>query len=246
MAYISFRNVVKKYGENEVLKDITFDIEKGEFVTLLGASGCGKSTLLRCMAGLEEVTSGEIIMDCRNITNLPANKRNVGMVFQQYSLFPNMTAEQNVAFGLQMMKVNKTEIKRRVGEVMELVELTGKEKEYPCSLSGGQQQRVAIARALALSPELIFMDEPTSALDPELVEEVLDTIKLIAQEGNTLLLVSHEMNFVRNVANKVIFLENGHIVESGTTEQIFENPQNPRTCEFLARNHVLLAPEYSI
>ena len=246
MAYISFRNVVKKYGENEVLKDITFDIEKGEFVTLLGASGCGKSTLLRCMAGLEEVTSGEIIMDCRNITNLPANKRNVGMVFQQYSLFPNMTAEQNVAFGLQMMKVNKTEIKRRVGEVMELVELTGKEKEYPCSLSGGQQQRVALARSIVTEPKVLLLDEPLSAIDAKLRKALQLRIKEIhAKLGLTVIFVTHDQDEAMEMSDRIQLFHQGRIEQEGSPVSMYTAPRSRFAASFIGNYNIIDAEKFA-
>lgn len=168
MSYIEFKNINKYYGDNQVLKNISLNVEKGQFVTLLGPSGCGKSTLLRCLSGLEEISSGQIIMDGKDITDLEPKDRNIGMVFQHYSLFPNMTVAENIAFGLKMKKKPKEEIAQKVKQAMEMVELTGKEKEYPDNLSGGQQQRVALARSIVQEPKVLLLDEPLSAIDAKL------------------------------------------------------------------------------
>jgi len=166
MAYIEFRGICKSYdGVNQVLKNINLDVEKGELVTLLGPSGCGKSTLLRSLAGLEDISSGQIILDGEDITNTPVQKRGIGMVFQQYSLFQNMNVEDNIAFGLKIAKMDKNEIDKKVKAAIEMVDLTGKEKSYPSQLSGGQQQRVAIARAIVMEPKVLLLDEPLSAID---------------------------------------------------------------------------------
>ena len=168
MSYIEFKNVVKRFGDNTVLDHIDFGIEKGDLVTLLGPSGCGKSTLLRCLSGLEAVSEGQIILNGRDITGVPASKRNIGMVFQQYSLFPNMTVEQNIAFGLKMQKADPAVIEKRVQEAIAMVELTGKERSYPANLSGGQQQRAALARSIVTEPDVLLLDEPLSAIDAKL------------------------------------------------------------------------------
>ena len=160
MAYIEFRDVVKRFGDNTVLDHINFGIQQGDLVTLLGPSGCGKSTLLRCLSGLESVSEGQIVLDGRDVTNVPASKRNIGMVFQQYSLFPNMTVEQNVAFGLKMKKVPKDQIEKKVADAIEMVELKGKERAYPANLSGGQQQSAALSRSIVTEPSVLLLDEP--------------------------------------------------------------------------------------
>ena len=177
MAYIEFQNINKFYGDNQVLKNVNLSIEEGQFVTLLGPSGCGKSTLLRCLAGLEEISSGQILMDGKDITNLEPKDRNIGMVFQHYSLFPNMTVEDNIAFGLKMKKKSKEEIAEKVKAAMEMVELTGKEKEYPDNLSGGQQQRVALARSIVQQPKVLLLDEPLSAIDAKLRKSLQNSIR---------------------------------------------------------------------
>ena len=186
MAYIEFKNICKSYdGENQVLKNISLDIEKGELVTLLGPSGCGKSTLLRSLAGLEQISSGRIFIDGEDITDLPVQKRGIGMVFQQYSLFQNMNVEDNIAFGLKIAKMDKQEIAQKVKRVIEMVDLVGKEKRYPHQLSGGQQQRVAIARAIVMEPKVLLLDEPLSAIDAKLRRELQEKIKRVQKEKNT-------------------------------------------------------------
>lgn len=179
MAYIEFKNIDKFYGDNHVLKDINLSIEEGQFVTLLGPSGCGKSTLLRCLAGLVDISKGQIIMDGKDITDLDPKDRNIGMVFQQYSLFPNMTVEENIGFGLKMKKRPQDEIKEKVQNVLEMVELLGKEREYPENLSGGQQQRVALARGIVQQPKVLLLDEPFSAVDAKLRKSLQLSIKEI-------------------------------------------------------------------
>ena len=193
MSYIEFKNVVKQYGKNTVLDEINLNINKGELVTLLGPSGCGKSTLLRCLSGLETVTSGSIILDGQDITHLPANQRNIGMVFQQYSLFPNMNVEQNIAFGLKMQKKSADEIQKKVKNAIDLVDLKGKEKSYPANLSGGQQQRVALARSIVTEPKVLLLDEPLSAIDAKLRKELQSRIREIHLElGLTTVFVTHD------------------------------------------------------
>lgn len=236
MAYIEFKEICKSYdGENQVLKSINLDVEKGELVTLLGPSGCGKSTLLRSLAGLEQISSGRIILDGEDITDVPVQKRGIGMVFQQYSLFQNMNVEDNIAFGLKIAKMDKKLIQEKVKNAIEMVDLVGKEKSYPSQLSGGQQQRVAIARALAMKPMVMLFDEPTSALDPEMVNEVLDVMKELAESGMTMMVVTHEMGFARQVADRVLFVDGGKILEQGSPADIFDHPKEARTKEFLAK-----------
>ena len=234
MSYIRFENIVKSFGSNTVLKDINLEVEKGQLVTLLGPSGCGKSTLLRCLSGLETVTSGKVYLDERDITDVNPKDRDIGMVFQQYSLFPNMDVAQNVAFGLKMKKVPNAEIDKRVKEMVDIVGLSDHLHHYPSELSGGQQQRVSIARALAMKPKILFFDEPTSALDPELTGEILKIIKNLAAEKMTMVIVTHEMNFAKNVSDYVVFMDKGIIVEEGKPEDVF-NSKNPRMKEFLGK-----------
>lgn len=195
MSYINFENIVKDYGQNKVLKGINLQIEKGKLITLLGPSGCGKSTLLRCLAGLEQVTSGHIYLDGEDITALAPQKRNVGMVFQQYSLFPNMTVEQNIGFGLKMQKIPNDIIADKVKDAIELVELKGKEKSYPANLSGGQQQRVALARSIVMGPKVLLLDEPLSAIDAKLRKSLQSRIREIHNELNlTTIFVTHDQD----------------------------------------------------
>ena len=240
---VSLENVSVSYGENEVLKNFNLNIKSGEFVTLLGPSGCGKTTILKLIGGFTNADSGKIYLSSKNVTNLPPHKREVNTVFQNYALFNHLNVFENIAFGPRVKKRKEKEINYIVKNMLKLVSLSGFEERSVESLSGGQQQRVAIARALALEPELLLMDEPTSALDPELVNEVLLTIKRVAAEGNTILLVTHEMNFVKSVANRIIFLENGRIVADGTPKEIFENPTNERLKTFLRNINMLESPE---
>ena len=230
---IEFRHVSKQYDDNLVLRDINFTIEAGKFYTLLGPSGSGKTTILRIIAGFDDATSGDVIFDGQRINDIPANQRQVNTVFQDYALFPHMNVAENVAFGLKIKRIPKEEIAKRVQDALHMVQLDGYGEREITEMSGGQRQRVAIARALATDPEIIYFDEPTSALDPELTDEVLEVMRQLAQEGMTMVVVTHEMNFARNVSNRVIFMDHGLIVEQGSPEQIFEHPQNERTRAFL-------------
>jgi polar amino acid transport system ATP-binding protein len=251
---IELHNISKRFGDNVVLDNVDLTIHTGDVVGIIGPSGTGKSTLLRCINQLEVPEKGTITMDGTTIDLSKKNKKeilnlrkNTGMVFQRFNLFEKKTALQNVMEGLVIVqKKDKEEARKIAMEELDKVGMSAWANHYPKHLSGGQQQRVAIARALAMKPSLLLMDEPTSALDPELVGEVLETIRKVAQEGFTMLLVSHEMNFVRHVSNRVLFLDGGHIVEDGTPKQVFEYPKNQRTREFLAKMNLMNEPEYTI
>ncbi|MGI6143038.1 MAG: amino acid ABC transporter ATP-binding protein [bacterium] len=237
---IKVSKLYKNFGSLEVLKDINTEIEKGEVVVVVGPSGSGKSTFLRCLNYLEEPTSGEIIVDGIKLnhsqTNINRVRQEVGMVFQQFNLFPHMTVTRNVTLApMKVKKMGEKEAVELAHQLLERVGLSDKVDVYPSQLSGGQQQRVAIARALAMQPKLMLFDEPTSALDPEMINEVLDVMKDLAREGMTMVVVTHEMGFAREVGDRVIFIDEGRIVEEGPPERIFSNPQNPRTQAFLSK-----------
>jgi ABC-type polar amino acid transport system, ATPase component len=235
---IKIVNLHKKFGQLEVLKGINLEVSMGEVMVIVGPSGSGKSTLLRCINLLEEPTSGQIFFDGIDVTAKKINKNKVrqrlGMVFQSFNLFPNMTALGNVTLApIKVLKLKKAEAEKAGTELLTRVGLKDKIDSYPGQLSGGQKQRVAIARALAMNPEAILFDEVTSALDPELVKEVLDVMKDLAKSGMTMLVVTHEMGFAKEVGSHVIFMDEGLIVEEGLASDIFENPQHPRTKAFL-------------
>ena len=233
---VSFRGVQKSYdGEQLIVKDLNLDIRKGEFLTLLGPSGSGKTTSLMMLAGFETPTAGEILLAGRSINHVPPHKRDIGMVFQNYALFPHMTVAENLAFPLSVRKLSKADISERVKRVLGMVQLDKFAQRYPAQLSGGQQQRVAIARALAQQPKVILFDEPTSALDPELVGEVLGVIRELAEEGRSMIMVTHEVRFARDVADRVIFMDGGLIVEQGPSAQVIDQPSHERTRSFLGR-----------
>ena len=237
---IEFKNVSKHFGPTQVLHNIDLNIKQGEVVVIIGPSGSGKSTLLRCINKLEEITSGDLIVDGLKVNDPKVDERLIrqeaGMVFQQFYLFPHLTALENVMFGpLRVRGANKEEAEKLARELLAKVGLAGKETSYPRRLSGGQQQRVAIARAQAMRPEVILFDEPTSALDPELVGEVLNTIRQLAQEKRTMVIVTHEMSFARDVADRAIFMDQGRIVEQGPAKSLFTHPQQPRTRQFLEK-----------
>lgn len=251
---IEIRNLSKKFKNNVVLDGIDLTIHQKDVVAIIGPSGTGKSTLLRCIDRLEKPEGGSIRIDDKEISlsnvrgrELVELRKNTAMVFQTFNLFEHKTALQNVMEGLTVVKKKKKAEAREIAmEQLGNVGLLDHANHYPRHLSGGQKQRVAIARALAMEPKLLLLDEPTSALDPELVGEVLDTIKKAAKEGYTMLLVSHEMNFVKNVATRVIFLDHGKILEDGTPKQVFTNPKNERVREFINKIERLEGPEYLI
>ena len=244
---IQFKNIVKSFEDGQVvLKGVSLDIYENEFVTLLGPSGCGKTTLLRILGGFLQPSEGKVLFDGEDIVSVPPYKREINTVFQKYALFPHMDVYDNIAFGLTLKKEPKDVIEQKVMRMLRLVSLEDYAHRNVTELSGGQQQRIAIARALVNEPSVLLLDEPTSALDPELVGEVLDVIKKVAAQGYTMLLVSHEMNFIRHVSNRVIFLDKGHVVEDGTPKEVFEHPQNQRTREFFSKMHIMAQPEYVI
>ena len=235
---INVKQLSKSFGDNEVLKSIDLTVKEGEVVVIIGPSGSGKSTILRCLNLLEEPTSGEIFFEGQNITapdsNIDQIRQKMGMVFQSFNLFPHMSVLENLT--ITPVKIKKEDLEKAKEQALALLDKVGlKEKatSYPASLSGGQQQRVAIARALAMSPDVMLFDEPTSALDPEMVGEVLSVMQDLAKKGMTMVVVTHEMGFAKEVADRVIFMADGIIQEEGTPEEIFERPQNSRTQDFL-------------
>ena len=233
---IRLNDIVVKFGDFTALHSINVHVKEGEFFTFLGPSGCGKTTTLRTITGFIEPAEGSVVVKGRDITRVPIEDRNIGIVFQSYALFPTMTVYDNIAFGLKVKKAKKDEIDRKVREIARKVDLSDEQlKKAVSQLSGGQQQRVAIARALEMNPEILFFDEPTSALDPELTGEVLKVIRALAEEHMTMVIVTHEMAFARAVADKVIFMDGGVIVEQGAPEQVFGDTQQARTKQFLAR-----------
>ncbi|GAA0077196.1 amino acid ABC transporter ATP-binding protein [Clostridium sp. CTA-5] len=237
---IHVKDLHKSFGKNKVLTGIDDHIKKGEVVVVIGPSGSGKSTFLRCLNLLEEPTSGTIEFEGKNITSRDVNinkmREKMGMVFQQFNLFPHKTVLQNI--NLAPVKVKGLSNKEATEKSMELLDKVGlkdKANAYPSSLSGGQKQRIAIARALAMEPDVMLFDEPTSALDPEMVGEVLNVMKNLAKEGMTMVVVTHEMGFAREVGDRIVFMDGGNIIEEGTPEQVFKNPKNPRTIDFLSK-----------
>ena len=237
---VTIKHLNKVFGTHEVLKDISFSVESGEVVTIIGSSGSGKSTLLRCVNLLEKPTSGEILYNGKNIldddTNIYEYRTHLGMVFQQFNLFNNLNVLENCTVGpIKVLKKSKEEAEKIAKSFLEKVGMSAYLNARPRQLSGGQKQRVAIARALSMQPAVLLFDEPTSALDPEMVNEVLETMKSLAHTGLTMIIVTHEMEFARDVSDRVIFMDKGVIAEEGTAEQIFTNPQKERTKEFLMR-----------
>ena len=231
-------NLKKSFGSLEVLKDISTDIYEGEVVVVIGPSGSGKSTFLRCLNRLEEATGGKIIVDDMDVTSKKTNinklRENVGMVFQHFNLFNNLNILGNLTLAPNMLKkCSKAEAKERALEMLQKVGLVEKKDSYPSQLSGGQKQRIAIARALCMKPDIMLFDEPTSALDPEMVGEVLQVMKDLAADGMTMVIVTHEMGFAREVADRVLFMDGGYIVEEGTPQEVLQNPKEQRTIDFL-------------
>lgn len=246
MAYIEFRNIDKFYGENHVLKNVNLNIEKGQFVTLLGPSGCGKSTLLRCLSGLEEISSGQIIMDGKDITGLEPKDRNIGMVFQHYSLFPNMTVEENIAFGLKMKKKPQDEIDSKVKEVMEMVELTGKEKAYPVSLSGGQQQRGALARSIVQQPKVLLLDEPLSAIDAKLRKALQQSIREVHKKlGLTSIFVTHDQDEAMVMSDTIHLFHDGKIEQSSDPIGMYTAPVSKFAATFIGNYNILSEEQFA-
>ncbi|WP_050613469.1 amino acid ABC transporter ATP-binding protein [Bacillus testis] len=238
MVKLKVSSLKKSYGHLEVLKGIDLEVKEGEVVCLIGPSGSGKSTLLRCMNLLEEVNGGEVIVDDHVLTDRKINinkvRENIGMVFQHFNLFPHLTVLENITLSpVELGKKSKEEAKKDALRLLASVGLEDKANAKPAQLSGGQKQRVAIARALAMNPDVMLFDEPTSALDPEMVGEVLSVIKQLATQGMTMVIVTHEMGFAREVADQVIFMDGGFVVEKGSPKEVFENPQHPRTQDFL-------------
>ena len=232
------KNISKDYGEGQILRDVSLQIRRGEVIVLIGPSGCGKSTFLRCLNGLEQIQSGQIFLDGQSITegktDWPKVRQKIGMVFQSYELFPHMSVIDNIALGpLKVQGREKKEVMEEAEKLLDRVGLLDKKDAYPRQLSGGQKQRAAIVRALILKPEILLFDEVTAALDPEMVREVLDVVLELAKEGYTMLIVTHEMQFARAVADKIVFLDGGVIVESGEPEKFFTRPETDRARRFL-------------
>ncbi|MFR5875314.1 MAG: amino acid ABC transporter ATP-binding protein [Eubacterium sp.] len=248
MSLLEVKNIKKRFGKTEVLKGIDFNLEKGEVLSIIGSSGSGKTTLLRCINFLEFAENGTITVNDEIVYNSETDKNlkekdlrqkrlHFGLVFQDFNLFPQYSVLHNVTLAPSLMKMgSKEELETQALKIIERVGLSDKAKNYPCELSGGQKQRVAIARALMLNPDILCFDEPTSALDPELTGEVLKVIKSLKDEGSTMIVVTHEMEFAKNVSDKIIFMADGVVEETGTPEQIFENPQSEKTKSFLANS----------
>lgn len=237
-ALLTIDNIVKRFGDNTILDGISFSVKKSEVIVIVGPSGCGKSTLLRCINALEPIQEGSITLDGdvieRNSKTLPLLRQRIGMVFQSYDLFPHLTVLDNILLApCKVQKRDKEEVKQEAMSLLERVGLKEKAKSYPRELSGGQKQRVAIVRALCMHPEILLFDEVTAALDPEMVREVLDVMLDLAKQGRTMLIVTHEMQFARAIADRIIFLDNGKIVEEATPDEFFDNPKTERAKQFL-------------
>ncbi|MCD7838992.1 MAG: amino acid ABC transporter ATP-binding protein [Erysipelotrichaceae bacterium] len=235
---VSVKNLKKNFGDLEVLKDISLDIYEGEVVCMIGPSGSGKSTFLRCLNRLEDITGGSVMIDGYDITDKKVNinkvRENIGMVFQHFNLFPHKTVKENIMLApVKLKKMSKEEASETADQLLTRVGLLDKKDAYPDQLSGGQKQRVAIARSLAMNPDIMLFDEPTSALDPEMVGEVLTVMQDLAKQGMTMVVVTHEMGFAREVGTKVVFMDNGYIVEQGDPYEVINHPKEPRTIDFL-------------
>lgn len=240
MDKVKVTGLKKSYGSNEVLKGIDMEVREGEVVCVIGPSGSGKSTFLRCLNLLEEITAGKVVVDDHDLSDKKSDinkiRENIGMVFQHFNLFPHKTVLQNITFApIELKKQTKAEAEKTAIGLLERVGLSDKANAFPASLSGGQKQRVAIARALAMNPDVMLFDEPTSALDPEMVGEVLGVMQDLAREGMTMIIVTHEMGFAREVGSRVVFMDGGYIVEEGTPEEVFGNPKHERTISFLEK-----------
>lgn len=237
---ISVKNLKKNFGSLEVLKDINMEVTEGEVVVLIGPSGSGKSTFLRCLNQLEKATSGQIVIDGYDVTDKHTDinkvRENIGMVFQHFNLFNHLNVLKNMTLApIHLKTLSKEEAKTKAMQLLERVGLADRAEAYPSQLSGGQKQRVAIARALEMNPDIMLFDEPTSALDPEMVGEVLAVMKELARDGMTMIVVTHEIGFAREVASRVIFMEGGYIIEEGTPEEVLDHPKEPRTIDFLSK-----------
>ncbi|CAM3970521.1 amino acid ABC transporter ATP-binding protein [Saccharibacillus endophyticus] len=237
---IAVKNLQKSFGKNNVLRGIDTEIKKGEVVVVIGPSGSGKSTFLRCLNRLEDVTGGEILFEGQPITdkkhNIDKTREKMGMVFQQFNLFPHKSVLENITLApIKLQSLSKAEADKRAEALLQSVGLADKKNAYPAQLSGGQKQRIAIVRALAMQPHVMLFDEPTSALDPEMVGEVLDVMKKLAEDGMTMVIVTHEMGFAREVGDRIVFMDGGVIVEQGTPEEVFGAPKNARTQDFLSK-----------
>lgn len=240
MTKLKVEHLKKNFGDLEVLKDLSLEVQEGEVICIIGPSGSGKSTFLRCMNRLEDITGGKVIIDNFDLTDPKQDinkvRENIGMVFQQFNLFPHLTVLENIMLApKELREFSDDEIKTKALSLLDTVGLSEKAEDYPKSLSGGQQQRVAIARALAMDPDIMLFDEPTSALDPEMVGDVLEVMQKLASDGMTMLVVTHEMGFAKEVADRVVFMDGGYIVEEGPPQQLFDNPQHERTKNFLEK-----------
>lgn len=235
---IDVKNLQKKFGDLVVLDGIDLEVDPGDVIVLVGPSGCGKSTFLRCLTHLEEPSGGQIFLDGKEVTDRDIDnvRSRMGMVFQHFNLFPHMTVKKNITFApVKLHKMTQAEADKRAMELLERIGLADKADEYPNMLSGGQKQRIAIVRALAMDPEVLLFDEPTSALDPEMVGEVLELMKMLAKQGMTMVVVTHEMGFAKEVASRVIFIDKGQIQEDKPPQEFFANPENPRLRDFLSK-----------